>query len=89
MWMPPLAIGTLAVCIVLGLARSVWDFGTLAHELFSSVAKPRPAQFTLGRVMAAIAGLALAFAFLPTLLSVAFVVTVLGILVLEGLRRAC
>jgi hypothetical protein len=36
--------------------------------------------------MGAIAGSALAFAFLPTLLSVAFTVTVLGILVLKGMH---
>jgi hypothetical protein len=36
--------------------------------------------------MGAIAGLALAFAFLPTLLSVALTVAVVGVLALEGMR---
>ena len=58
----------------------------MARDLSSSVAKPRPKPLTLGRVMAAIAGMALAFAFLPTYLSFAVAVTVLGILVLDGLH---
>lgn len=41
---------------------------------------------TLGRLMGAIGGLALAFAFLPTSLSAALTVTVIGILSLDGMR---
>jgi hypothetical protein len=47
---------------------------------------PHSPPLTLRRIMAVIAALALAFAFLPILLSAALAVTVVGILVLEGLR---
>jgi hypothetical protein len=43
-------------------------------------------RLTLSRVMTATAGLALAFAFLPATLSVAFAVTVLGVLTLDGMH---
>jgi hypothetical protein len=47
---------------------------------------PHSPPLTLNRIMALIAALALGFAFLPMLLSMAFAVTVVGILVLQGLR---
>ena len=43
-------------------------------------------RLTLMRIMGVIAGLAIAFAFLPWLFSVPFAVTVLGIVILEGMR---
>jgi hypothetical protein len=56
----------------------------MPSDVTSSLA--RSERLTLGRVMGAIAGLALTFAVLPTPLSVALAVTVLGILVLEGMQ---
>ena len=58
----------------------------MAPDLSSSQTKPRLEPLTLGRVMVAIVGLALAFAFLSKLLSLALAVTVLGILVVDGLH---
>jgi hypothetical protein len=86
MLMLALAVGTLAICFVLGRARSVADLRAMARDLSSSMTKPRPKPLSIGRVMAAVAGLALAFAFLPTFASITFAVTVLGILVVDGLH---
>ncbi len=56
--------------------------------MHSDVAPPMPdsKRLTLGRIMAAIACIALGFAFVPAGLSVVIAVTVLGIVVIEGLR---
>jgi hypothetical protein len=51
----------------------------------SSARLPRSKRLTPSRIMTSIAFLALAFAFLPTILSPAFAVSVLGILVLDGM----
>jgi hypothetical protein len=45
-----------------------------------------PKRLTLSRIMTAIGGLAVAFAFLPTNLSVALAVSLLGIFALDGMH---
>jgi hypothetical protein len=52
----------------------------------STAPLPRSKRLTPSRIMTSIAFLALAFAFLPTILSSAFAVSVLGILVLDGMH---
>jgi hypothetical protein len=56
----------------------------MPSDLASS--SPRSERLTLMRIMGAIAGLALVFAFLPWLLSVPLAVAILGIFVLGGMH---